>query len=449
LMGQSVLKTHLIDGTKHYPYGWYGVFDNDFALPVDNLGHLIRFCEDLNLDRFGKSGLSMVIPFPDPTIEAKEIVSSTLIHYIAPILSGDLVVDVVDKDTRVTIDKVRIEKHISLMDFSTKKFTQESFGALIQLMRWAIDLPEKNYVRLKEGESGKAAKWSEKLFEPHILKTLRRQLEERRPIALRVPMEVQKKNGPVQQTHFDVFIQRDDDLDRAEDHFIREGITLAGVKSLRQKGIRAIIWVKDKALSSMLGDSENPAHTEWQERSPKFAGRYVRGTSALRFVKNSPKELINILYRPEQVIEEDPLLKFDMRYPASGITMKPFQDNFMSPLQSSQKSPLPFLAEDKDFHLLRIDKGFKVTLHPECSIPPSGILVSTAYEVRRGNPFSKYSIFDFDMGKSPIKIKTGGGRIVAKKLNRLFIEIRRSNFFIEVTGFDANRDLRIKINPVR
>ncbi|MCL4799034.1 MAG: hypothetical protein KJ025_05560 [Burkholderiales bacterium] len=34
--------------------------------------------------------------------------------------------------------------------------------------------------------------------------------------------------------------------------------------------MRAIVNVRERALSGLLGDSENPAHTEWQERSPRF-----------------------------------------------------------------------------------------------------------------------------------------------------------------------------------
>jgi hypothetical protein len=35
LMGQSVLKIHWCDGSKHGPYGYYGVFEGDFALPFE------------------------------------------------------------------------------------------------------------------------------------------------------------------------------------------------------------------------------------------------------------------------------------------------------------------------------------------------------------------------------------------------------------------------------
>ncbi len=450
LMGQSVLKTHLINGRKHYPYGWYGIFDTDFVTPVDNLDHVVRFCEDLNLERFGKSGLSMVIPFPDTSIAAGSILSSTLLHYFAPILSGALVVDVVDGKNRVTLDKARIDKQVPLINYGRKKIDEDNFRRLIDLMRWAIDLPEEGFVNLAMGEKGKSPKWTEDLLKPHVLKTLRRQFEEGRPLALRVPMVVQKKGEKPEETFFDIFMQKDDKLDKAEDHFVREGITLAGVKSLRQKGVRVIVWVKDRALSSFLGDSENPAHTEWQERSPKFRGRYLRGPGCIRFVKNSPKEIAKLIYRPPKVAVETPfLVQAESAAPQKlGPVKRPFYDPYLAPLRETKKVAG---AEEMGEHvqLFVSEGGFKVTLAPGVAEHPSGLLISAAYETPRGNPFFKYSIFDFDMNKSPIRIKSSGARIVAKKQNRLFVEINRAKFSLEVSGFDVNRDLRIKVVAVK
>jgi len=450
LMGQSVLKTHLINGRKHYPYGWYGIFDTDFVTPVDNLDHVVRFCDDLNLERFGKSGLSMVVPFPDASIAAGSILSSTLLHYFAPILSGGLVVDVVDGKNRITLDKARIDKQVSLINHGRKKIDEDNFRRLIDLMRWAIDLPEEGFVTLAMGEKGKSPKWSEDLLKPHVLKTLRRQFEEGRPLALRVPMVVQKKGEKPEETYFDIFMQKDDRLDKAEDHFVREGITLAGVKSLRQKGVRVIVWVKDRALSSFLGDSENPAHTEWQERSPKFRGRYLRGPGCIRFVKNSPKEIAKLIYRPPKVAAETPFMLEDGGASPQklGPVKRPFYDTYLPPLREAKKVGG---GEEKGelVQLFVSDGGFKITLAAGVTGHPSGLLISAAYETPRGNPFLKYSMFDFDMNKSPIRIKSSGARIVAKKQNRLFVEINRAKFSLEVTGFDVNRDLRIKIVPVK
>lgn len=84
-------------------------------------------------------------------------------------------------------------------------------------------------------------------------------------------------------TGFSVFLERDEKLERAEDHFIRQGITIPEVTSLKHKGIRAIVSIAEQDLSAFLGDAENPAHTEWERNSKKFKQKYRLGVSTLDF----------------------------------------------------------------------------------------------------------------------------------------------------------------------
>src|SRR5690606_36340309 len=89
-------------------------------------------------------------------------------------------------------------------------------------------------------------------------------------------------------------------LERSDEHFVRDGITVTGVRANLPRGVRALVRIRDRALSALLGDSENPAHTEWQERSPKFKDRYRHGATTLRYVRNVPRELVRVLTRPAE-----------------------------------------------------------------------------------------------------------------------------------------------------
>ena len=99
-------------------------------------------------------------------------------------------------------------------------------------------------------------------------------------------------------TGFNVFIERDENLDKAEDYFIRQGITLPEITSLKHKGIRAIVSITERDLSTFLGDAENPAHTEWERNSKKFKRKYRLGPTTLDYVKTSPREIVKILTQP-------------------------------------------------------------------------------------------------------------------------------------------------------
>ena len=75
------------------------------------------------------------------------------------------------------------------------------------------------------------------------------------------------------------------------------------------------------------------------------------------------------------------------------------------------------------------------------------VLDGTAYEVRTGNPFKKYTPLDFDVSQPPLLIQVSGARLLLNKHNVIQIEVQRGNFKLAITGFDVNRDLRIKTNP--
>lgn len=62
LMGQSVLKIHKLDGQRYYPYGYFGCFAEDFAMPVEDEAWTERFCAHFGLARGHESGLSVVVP---------------------------------------------------------------------------------------------------------------------------------------------------------------------------------------------------------------------------------------------------------------------------------------------------------------------------------------------------------------------------------------------------
>lgn len=223
---------------------------------------------------------------------------------------------------------------------------------MFAFVRWGIGLRDDEYHWLNESGQETKPEWSDSLFNSETLDVIRNAFDAGQGLAFRVPMAIQKRGGAVaRNTRFDVWIQRDSALDRAEDHFIREDITIPGVSSLKGKGVRAIVVAKDKVLSTFLGDAENPAHTEWQERSPKFKDRYVLGPSCLRFVKNSPREIFDILSKPGKKRESDLLMGiFSIADKKSGPGKEP----------PPSLPPMPPSAP-KLFDIASIAGGFKIS----------------------------------------------------------------------------------------
>src|SRR5215469_1412501 len=102
LMGQSVLKVHQLNGSRLYPYGYFGNIEADgFARPFEDTGFLDQIRSDFSLARNNEPGLSVIVPFPDEDINYVRILKATLRQYFYPIMAGGLVVVVGD----LTVDQ--------------------------------------------------------------------------------------------------------------------------------------------------------------------------------------------------------------------------------------------------------------------------------------------------------------------------------------------------------
>lgn len=446
IMGHSVLKPHFVMDKLCYPYGWFGLWDGDFPMPVDELHNVKNIIHDFKLsDRLENSGLSIIILFPDESISVDEIISSTVMHYFYPMLAGNLIVHAGDGDEMIKINNELTDANIMKRHFKSKKFKKETISHLLGFVKWIIEAQNKDFIELSLHNTSKAPSWNASLFDGKQLEQLRVRFELGKKIALQVPMQIQREGEAPETTFFKVFLERDERLESAEDHFIRDGITLVGVSTLKQRGVRVVVIVEDRPLSMLLGDSENPAHTEWQERSPKFKGKYRWGPSCLRFVKNSSREIVKILSRPTKGRDPNLLSNiFSLHDPYQKFkTIKGAEVTGMD----DGETPAPeILLKDKNMKIQKVEGGFKISPIDSKVDVPNKFMVSVAYEVRQGNPFSKFNKFDFELNKEPIKRWVRNVNLYKHQPNSLLAIIKNNSFIFKITGFDINRDLRVKVD---
>jgi hypothetical protein len=445
LMGQSILKIHKTGDTRYAPYGYFGIFENDLALPIEDPAYLEAFSNHFLIDRPGKPGLTILVPYPDKEINAPDCIRSVIKHYFFPILAGKLVVVINHAGKLNTLDAASLEDLLKTSQFSE---SQEMLG-LLEFARWAIRLPEEAFISLREPPAGRAPRLGDHLFDSRDLPAIREKFATEKRLAFYVPLTVRRQSSKdLLHTGFSVFLERDDTLQRAEDHFIRQGITIPEVASLKQKGVRAIVSITDPDLSAFLGDAENPAHTEWERNSKIFKKRYKLGPSTLDFVKTSPRKIVKVLTQPPKRRGEN-LLQRLFSLPTDQTAWGDKEEIDVFAAGAEKTSDGGFIAsQDKNYLQLKpIKSGFILTRNPKSKKIPRYITIWMAYEVRTGNSFKKYSPLDFDVGRQPLKIRLGGVRVRRNKHNMIQIEVQKSNFKLEVTGFDMRRDLRVKTYP--
>jgi len=237
-------------------------------------------------------------------------------------------------------------------------------------------------------------------------------------------------------------------LQRGEGYFVRQGITVENPGTRRPRGVRWILLVDDPILSAFLGDAENPAHTEWQRNLPKFKEKYKLAPTTLDFVRSAPANVAALLGRPPGTRDPD-LLRHIFSLPSEAAGPS-FQRRVVTRggevASAPEEVPAASLGRNGELVLDKVKAGFQLR-GKVGEGAPRRLEVLAAYDVLRGNPFQRYSPLDFRMGHS-IRVTPQGARVVSCQDNRLELEIEEAEFTVKVTGFDENRDLRVKIRPL-
>lgn len=451
LMGQSVLSIHHVDGEKRYPYGWFGEPDGEgadqFILPVEDLDTLSKFSELFELTRTTESGLSVVIPYPRGDLEQRDLVRSVILHYFFPILSGELVVEISGPDGCMEVTDGTISEH-------WRRFGTDgdgAFGGTLCLARRFLYMNSKDFVHASDQRPHRSPGWSEDLFTSNELDRIAESMDAGESVAVRVPVNVIPRGDDVQRSYFDLVIERDNTLDGAVDEFIRSGITISGIHSLRESGVRALVVIRDRPLAEMLGDAENPAHTEWQERSRNFRGKYSVGPSTLQFVRDAPRQFLRMLNRRSEEIDDTGLRHV---FPNLAGVNRPERSTTVPGTERKPKvSPQPDPDVPRRPRLLKITRtsdGFRVGLTEEGQTRvPLELRIRAGYDTRRGNPLKRWTAADFDFDRDPHRPAVTGGEVISGSGNSIKVRADSSEFRVDAGGFDRERDLVLDVKAER
>ena len=99
------------------------------------------------------------------------------------------------------------------------------------------------------------------------------------------------------------------------------------------------------------------------------------------------------------------------------------------------------------FAVWPVKGGFKLKAGPGLRAEdlPLSLSVTTAYEIRSGNPFKKYDARDYRLEDAPIQVTYAGVTEVRASGQLLDFIATSVDFNLEVAGFDVRRDLKVKV----
>jgi len=436
LFGQAALKTHEVDGITYLPYAFYTKSKPaERELPFDDPATLGAFCRDFHVSRAkDEPGLSIIVPFPYPELTETSLIEAAILHYFFPILAGGLAVQV---NQRVidqhSIERLATELHTKrLLDAERSlAFARQIFTAGPESL-FQIDFPDQ-----LNSPAGRVPKTA---FAPENLAAMRQRFNEQRLLSLRVPVEIRPKNGPALHSQFMIHLKRDPTIPHGLEYYIRGGISITGHQTFGGRQACGLLLAEDAAVSRFLGDAENPAHTAWQSTSQRLAARYRAGRDTLLFIRESMVSLVDTLLQAWE--EEDPYALIEFFYtPRKRKREKPEAET-----PERQPVDLPPAAAQEHLEIAPLVGGFKISYstNGQSALFPMEITVQAAYEIRLGNPFKKYHPHDFDLRRTPIVIQHKAVRNLRAAGQRLDFVAENADFEVLVTGFDPNRDLKVR-----
>ena len=453
LLGLSVLKHHTIEGRTFTPYGYFGHYDfqDSPVMPVIDEDTVTAFCDHFGVMRQGKPGLSLVVLEPHKlAFSGPPLMASAAINYFFPILEGHLVVEVVVGDKITVIDAASLcgcESFITPQMLEEHGIESATLRDLLALARWSIEQQRVAAIRLNPPSEIARPRWDDAVFSVDGWDEALIRFTAGEPVEFIVPAWVIPKVGPPEVAEFFVCMKKIPSDQKPKSFYLRDGITIGKTSDRGERGIVAFTSVESGALAKFLRLSEDPSHTKWRERGGRLGEHYRNPQPLVSFVKNSIKEIHDRLSRAKEGIDTDLLadLFFLDDEPDGSVENSTPSGRGTRP----QKARVP--AINADIQAVRIanrGNGIVIVGVPPAAVVGQIIRVRFAYDVRRGNAFTKWSPLDFDLTDLKNQIEWNGAMRLEAKGNTLEFAVERPDFEVLLNGFDSERDVRVEANVV-
>jgi hypothetical protein len=439
IMGQTVLNLRKVNDKEYPPHAFFADLDNAediykrIPVPVKDKELIHNFTENFSLERGDQTGLSVIIPFPNPVFNIQKMIGVAMANYFYPLITGQLVLDF----DGISINRENVREMI-------KQYAADRFDQIDIL----FDFIEEIYQAEKEHLLKLKPSWIDdrKLdaddFDSETLTSIRKSFSAGELVALYLPVTLKLKNGTEKNSGFSVYIKRPSELTKGIDLYVRGGLTLPGEAKFRDRRALGAMIAEDEDICSFLGDAENAAHTQWTTNTEKLRRNYRSSQPIVTVIKKSVLQLYDLLAEVIEDKDEDVLLDFFwFKEPESNAKKR----------KKKHERPLvvpPIKQTPPLLNLSPIHGGFTITNTDNFTkdMLPREVRIEAAYDVSRGNPFKKYSPHDFKVGSTGSVTVTNAENVktVSAKENKWIIEISDLPFKFTAAGFDENRDVRVK-----
>lgn len=439
LLGQAVLKTHKMDGTRYAPHGHFGdTVSDDHLSPISDPAFIGRFTKAFGLKRVNEPGLSVVVPFPRAEADREMLLEFVVRNYAYPILTGKLVVEVLG----LTVDAAGIR---TIGKGLLKPGLTEFIENVHETDRTAL-------FRVKERSLGKPDRLTEDMVEGDLA-ALREKYAAGELIGFHIPVVLARKKTAAQKSYVEVFFRRRFDTEEGDALYVRGDITIPDEAArFRGAGAFAALLAQDAVVSEFLADAENPAHTKWAGTAKRVNDNWKYPTQTLTVIRDALPALHRMLATGRQQVDARALTTFfwiddQASPPAPGGSAGPRPKTAVKGDPPSVPVPPPAPARRK-LILTKRTGGFAIKPGPAFSevVLPAQIKIDVCYDIEVGK--AKWDKLDFDLVDNAFTV-TVTGADEERMDNRIILTVEQPDFELIVDGFDEKRDLVVDYNLIK
>ncbi len=444
LMGQTVLRYHNYNDARFPPHSFFaeGTESEDNTMPIQDRNFVEDFSRQFGIRRKLDTGLSIVIPFPRKEISPEVMIRAGIDNYFYPIITGQLLLQVDD----VTIDAANI-RDLAQRHLENQKQTE----ALYEFIEELHEMDDVQLIELRESWFDDK-KLNEEDFVQSDLVRIKSDFANGRLVGLKLPINLKTKNGAVQKTSFKVYLKKPPGLADGRDLYVRGCLTVPGEAKFGSRRAFGAMIADDEHIASFLADAETPNHTKWNLSTEKLRKNYQAPDDRVRAIRHSIKQLYDLLAGIVDEEDSQTLKKFFWRE---------IEEAAKRPRRKGEKTPQPPTVDPnstpKPLRVEKVNGGFRVRPTGDLveDMLPLKFSVRVAYAVIKGDPYKAHKTWDFDFtgksGPSPDLKATTDVVTRSKELvtpNTLGFEVSASDFVIQLSGFDENRDLVYKLRTL-
>jgi hypothetical protein len=403
--------------------------------PVRDPVTLEQFRMDFPITRSTEPGLSIIIPFLDPSVDMDQLRRAIVEEYHVALLAGELAVELSNGSVTEVISEDNLPD-----------INDDDVNARVALARWAAShtVPQ---IQTLPPEPNQVQRLTEQLVPVDVKAEVANALGHRERIALRVPLHIHPRNAEPVLTHFDVYLEFAE-RHHAKPEFVRDLLPVSDVREARSAPqVRALVLVRDRPLADLLRAAEGANHTDWSPRTDRFQERYVGRRGEISFVAQSVSKIVEIARgQANEPVGGIATQFFSAARPQANATATDRGRNRRGADPEQPPEELP-PTPPAGYVLTQHDEGFAIRHNPGQPLP-SRLTVRVAYDVLRGSPWSDYDPADFDFRKTRVDVRVLASDAAVERKepgNRLVIVPESEAFEVVATGFDPNRDLIVDV----